>query len=211
MYDLLCERGTPTDAPIDIFHTRGRPFHRLPSPTVTLSSSSAAIQQSKCTPAPRDPQLDAARHTFFESAPEPPHGQSRSTFADLEPQTPRIRVPREDLEYYNLTSVPVAGGFGPRDRAGRAPWVAPPENDQAMEYKDDFLSTKGKRRWRSGERTSIIGMEMMRVSIMYRGRPSPGTFHYLSENRPRLTAVALGCHQCVNRDSLLEWVGVEPC
>lgn len=33
----------------------------------------------------------------------------------------------------------MADGFGPRDRAGRAPWVAPPENDQAMEYKDDYL------------------------------------------------------------------------
>lgn len=29
MYDLLCERGTPTNAPIDIFHTRGRPFTAL--------------------------------------------------------------------------------------------------------------------------------------------------------------------------------------
>ncbi|KAF6220829.1 hypothetical protein HO133_002509 [Letharia lupina] len=54
-------------------------------------------------------------------------------------KTPGIRVPREGLEYYNLTSVPVADVFGPRDRAGRAPWVAPHEIDRAMKYKDDYL------------------------------------------------------------------------
>lgn len=40
MYDLLCERGTPTNAPIDIFHTRGRPFTALRRKLPRRSASS---------------------------------------------------------------------------------------------------------------------------------------------------------------------------
>ena len=86
-------------------------------------------------------------------------------------------------------------------------------------------STRRKRGWWSGERTSVgpglvnryrelDGMlirpdhciEMMRVSIMCRGDPSLSTFKWLPGEPLRLTAVAMGHHQCVNWDSLLAWV-----
>lgn len=80
-----------------------------------------------------------------------------------------------------------------------------------MEYKDDLLSKQRKRRWRSGERTLIIGMEMMRVSIMYRGRPSPGTFHYLSEKSTTVDGRRLGMSSVCDRPELaVKEHGTEP-
>ena len=49
-------------------------------------------------------------------------------------------------------------------------------------------------------------VELMRVSIMCKGSPSLSTFRYISGAPAHLTAVALGHHQCVNWDRLLEWV-----
>ncbi len=83
-----------------------------------------------------------------------------------------------------------------------------------------------KRKWWSGEHTLVRAlrnpelrlpkkksltevdhcMEMMRVSIMCKGSPSLSTFRYISGDPAQLTAVALGHHQCVNWDRLLEWV-----
>ncbi len=44
------------------------------------------------------------------------------------------------------------------------------------------------------------------MAIMCRGDPSLSTFRYLHGDPPRLTAVALGHHRCVDWDKLMEWV-----
>ena len=46
----------------------------------------------------------------------------------------------------------------------------------------------------------------MRESIMCRGDPSLTTFKWLPGDPPRLTAVARGHHQCVDWDSMMDWV-----
>ena len=46
----------------------------------------------------------------------------------------------------------------------------------------------------------------MREGIMCRGDLSLSTYEWLSEDPATFTAVAHGHHQCVNWDSLMDWV-----
>lgn len=135
---------------------------------------------------PPRPELDAAWHELFEKI--------------------RIRVSREDLEYYNLTSVPMADGSGYAAELGVHHELHCLKKIRHWIYKDYYLVNETEAEMVEWRAHIDHCMEMMRLSIMCRGSPSLSTFHYLSGDPAYLTAVALGHHQCVNWDRLLEWV-----
>lgn len=132
------------------------------------------------------PELDAAWHELFEDI--------------------RIRVSAADLMYFNLSSIPLANGSGFAAELGVHHELHCLKKIRHWIYRDYYLADEPESElveWRAHIHHCL---EMLRESIMCRGDTSLTTFQHLPTTPPRLTAVALAHHQCVDWDRLMQWV-----
>ncbi|KAI0381223.1 hypothetical protein F5Y04DRAFT_86075 [Hypomontagnella monticulosa] len=159
----------------------------------SLARSSAFRQQNrvfpltvKGTPFAGDPsaELDRAWHDLLEDT--------------------TIRVAKEDLAYYNVTSLPLADGSGFASELFVTHELHCLKKIRQWIYKETYFEHVQGLARNELKRHIDHCIETLRQGIMCRGDVSLGTYTYLSGGND-VTARSWGRHQCVDFETLLAW------
>ncbi|OKL62771.1 hypothetical protein UA08_01851 [Talaromyces atroroseus] len=105
-----------------------------------------------------------------------------------------IRVAKEDLDYYNVTSLPLADGSGYASELFMTHELHCLKKVRQWIYKDAYFD----------DVQGLARNELKRHGIMCRGDVSLGTYTYISAGTS-VTARSWGSHQCVDFDALISW------
>ncbi|KAF7680202.1 hypothetical protein GT037_001853 [Alternaria burnsii] len=115
-----------------------------------------------------------------------------------------IRVSEEDLQYYNVTSLPLADGSGFASQIFMAHELHCLKKIRQWIYKETYFEDVQGLARSELERHVNHCIETLRQGIMCRGDVSLGTYTYLSGGND-VTARSWASHRCVDFDALMEW------
>ncbi|CRG89183.1 hypothetical protein PISL3812_06219 [Talaromyces islandicus] len=144
------------------------------------------------------PELDQAWHELFEKN--------------------NIRVTKADLEFYNITSLPIISGSLPSqdiDSQNHDEWVGQLgvfhelhclKRIRHWVYRDYYLENASQRVLIEESAHVDHCIELLREAIMCHADPTLSGFRWIqTDGTPHLTVEAPGYHECVNWDSLRAW------
>ncbi|KAI3318835.1 hypothetical protein HD806DRAFT_304120 [Xylariaceae sp. AK1471] len=115
-----------------------------------------------------------------------------------------IRVSKADLEYYNVTSLPLADGSGFASELFMTHELHCLKKVRQWIYKETYF-TKVQGLGRNELKRHIDHcIETLRQGIMCRGDVSLGTYSYL-QGSSDVTARSWGRHQCIDFEALMKW------
>ncbi|KAI0834757.1 hypothetical protein F5Y06DRAFT_278337 [Hypoxylon sp. FL0890] len=116
-----------------------------------------------------------------------------------------IRVAKEDLDYYNVTSLPLADGSGYASELFVTHELHCLKKVRQWIYKDTYFTQIQGLARNELKRHIDHCIETLRQGIMCRGDVSLGTYTYLGGSRD-VTARSWGEHQCIDFDALMVWM-----
>ncbi|KAL6704156.1 hypothetical protein ACN47E_008716 [Coniothyrium glycines] len=115
-----------------------------------------------------------------------------------------IRVSKEDLDYYNVTSLPLADGSGYASEIFMTHEIHCLKKIRQWIYKETYFEHVQGFARNELERHVNHCIETLRQGILCRGDVSLGTYTYLSGSS-EVTARSWASHQCVDAEALLSW------
>lgn len=131
------------------------------------------------------PELDAAWHEFFEKN--------------------HIRVSKADLDFHNITSLPLADGSGYAGQLGVFHELHCLKKIRHYIYRSYYLSNESAASLTEWETHIHHCIEMLRESIICRGDTTLSSFVWSAGDASHLTVEAKGRHQCVDWERLRKW------
>ncbi|KAI1124451.1 hypothetical protein F5Y10DRAFT_249324 [Nemania abortiva] len=115
-----------------------------------------------------------------------------------------IRVSKQDLDYYNVTSLPLADGSGYASELFVTHELHCLKKVRQWIYKESYFTDVQGFQRNELKRHIDHCVETLRQGIMCRGDVSLGTYTYLRGSND-VTARSWGKHQCVNFEALMAW------
>ncbi|KAI8629702.1 hypothetical protein F5Y19DRAFT_475152 [Xylariaceae sp. FL1651] len=115
-----------------------------------------------------------------------------------------IRVSKADLDYYNITSLPLADGSGFASELFMTHELHCLKKVRQWIYKDTYFTQVQGLERNELKRHVDHCIETLRQGIMCRGDVSLGTYTYL-RGSSYVTARSWGTHQCVDFEALIAW------
>ncbi|KAI5859361.1 hypothetical protein GGS23DRAFT_324159 [Durotheca rogersii] len=115
-----------------------------------------------------------------------------------------IRVSKEDLDYYNVTSLPLADGSGFASELFVTHELHCLKKIRQWIYKETYFTDVKEPARGELKRHIDHCIETVRQGIMCRGDVSLGTYTYLTGGSD-VTARSWGSHQCVDFEALIAW------
>ncbi|KAI0100069.1 hypothetical protein GGR51DRAFT_533740 [Nemania sp. FL0031] len=115
-----------------------------------------------------------------------------------------IRVSKEDLDYYNVTSLPLADGSGYASELFMTHELHCLKKVRQWIYKESYFTQVQGMQRNELKRHIDHCIETLRQGIMCRGDVSLGTYTYLRGSND-VTARTWGKHQCIDFEALISW------
>ncbi|MCJ1439126.1 hypothetical protein MMC27_008517 [Xylographa pallens] len=126
----------------------------------------------------------------------------------VETKNVTFRASKEDLDFYNVTSIPLADGSGYATELFMTHELHCLKLIRKWKYKEFYYLSELKEQGPALaelDRHVDHCIETLRQGIMCRGDVSLATYSYIKGTK-KVTARTWGHHQCINYDSLLAWV-----
>ncbi|MCJ1446153.1 MAG: hypothetical protein MMC23_006658 [Stictis urceolatum] len=175
---------------------------------------SVKIHDNQFAGLPR-PELDAAWHELFESGwfvlqlsaldPERYSSLNRPPLTARVGLDNNIRVSKSDLDFHNVTSLPLADGSGYASQLGVFHELHCLKKIRQWIYRDYYLTDESSADLIEGEAHIHHCIEMLRESILCCGDTTLSSFEYIAGAPSHLTVVAKGERSCVNWKELRAW------